>query len=175
MSDRIFRLFRHGILKTFDLKLPGRNSPGNRNLGILLLKKCFQICRRGIAKTNNPGLINQERDRNDLDPQLVERIGQHRPGHLLPLHVKTGPVGMLLLNNPRHLQPSSLHQFLALRVPPGHMLPTPRSPRGEQMQQQFFALVRIHRNRLSPVDGRQREIGKWLSWHEIIGRGPLKK
>ena len=87
--------------------------------------------------TNDPVLVNRQRQGNHPHLEQVERVHQDRPVHLLPLHEQSCPVGVLLLDDPQHLDLACLLPGCRRVVPPGHVNPAACSPGSEDVQDQL--------------------------------------
>ena len=97
MSPSILRVFRNQCLQTIQRfgKQGNRLFFGVRT--ILRSKKGLKIISPGIAVSNDTVLIDQKSDRHRGHSEVIVGIRKDRPGHLLPLHEKNSPVGMLFL------------------------------------------------------------------------------
>ena len=63
------------------------------------LQKGLEVAQGGIAISDDARFINEEGDGHHLYTEVVERISEDGPVHLLPLHVEEGPRRVLFLND----------------------------------------------------------------------------
>ena len=88
---------------------------------------------------NNASFVDQESDWNDRHFEEVERVNNHWPRHLLPLHKELSAIWVLLLDDTEDDQIAALLCFKCLCVPHGHVPATTRSPRGKDVKDDLLS------------------------------------
>ena len=82
---------------------------------------------------------------------------------------------MLFFNDPRHLELAIFLPFFRRLVPPGHVYAAARSPRSENVEDQFFAPEVGDRAGPAAVQGRENRCRERFTFMELDGVGPWSR
>ena len=115
---------------------------------------------RRLDPANHSMFVDLQGDRNIRYLQEVEGIPQQGPVHLFPLHEQPGPVRVLFLDDPDHLQLSILLEFSGCFVPAWHVYAAACSPGGKDMQEDLLSPEGGQRKGAAVFPRRQGEVGE---------------